>query len=199
MAKVAAVPKADEAAPATPAVKVRSKKLLIIGIALLVVVLLIGGVVGLLMIKKGKAANAEHAEEAEASAPFELGKPPTFVALEPFVVNLAPEEGDRYLQVVLALRVADAKTGEGLAGFMPAIRHEINLVLSSKLPSELATPTGRENLADEIAERANGVLTGSHAKPGATKAGVKTGTRTGAAKAPAGPIEAVLFNSFIIQ
>ncbi|WP_332674687.1 flagellar basal body-associated FliL family protein [Aromatoleum sp.] len=186
MAKAPATPKpeAPEAAPVTPR---RSKKLLIVVVSLVVVVmLLLVGVAGLLMLKKGKSADAEHAEEVETSEPFDLSKPPTFVALEPFVVNLAPEDGERYLQVVLALRVGDPKTGEMLGGFMPAIRHQINLLLAGKLPSELATPAGRETLADEIVERTNGVLGGSRAK-GADP------------KAPAGPIQAVLFNSFIIQ
>ncbi len=186
MAKAPATPK-PEAAEAAPVVPPRSKKLLIIAVALVVVVMLVlAGVAGLLMLKKSKSADDEHAEDVAATQPFDLSKPPTFVSLEPFVVNLAPEDGERYLQVVLALRVADPKTGEMIGGFMPAIRHQINLLLAGKLPSELATPAGRESLADEIVERANGVLGGKRAKDAD-------------AKAPAGPIQAVLFNSFIIQ
>jgi len=177
-----AEPAAAAPAPAPP----RSKKLLLIIVAAIVVVLvLVAGIVGVLLLKKGNAATDEHVEEHAVPA-VDLSKPPTFVTLEPFVVNLSPKEGDRYLQVVLALRVADPKTGESLKGFMPAIRHEINLLLAGKLPSELSTPDGQADLADEIVERTNKVLGAPPPKAGDKKA------------APA-PIEAVMFNSFIIQ
>ena len=186
MAKAPATPKPEAAEPA-PVAPPRSKKLLIIALALVVVVaLLLAGVAGLLMLKKSKTADDEHTDDVAATQTFDLSKPPTFVSLEPFVVNLAPEDGERYLQVVLALRVADSRTGEMIGDFMPAIRHQINLLLAGKLPSELATPAGRETLADEIVERTNGVFGGKRAK-------------NADAKALAGPILAVLFNSFIIQ
>lgn len=183
MAKAPAAPPADEAAP-TPAPK-RRKKLLVVVIALAVVVLLLAaGVVGLLMLKKHDSTGEDHAEDTASAATVDLSKPPTFMTLEPFVVNLSPKEGDRYLQVVLAMRVADAKTGESLKGFMPEIRHEINLLLTGKLPSELATPEGQEELADEIVDRTNRVL------------GAPPPKRH---EPPSGPVKAVLFNSFIIQ
>lgn len=186
MAKAPTPPPAAEA-PAAPAPK-RGKKLLIIILAVvLVLVLLIAGVVTMLLLKKGSGEAAEEAAENKpAATTVDLSKPPIFVALDPFVVNLAPAEGDRYLQVVMALRVPDQKVGDSLKGFMPEIRHQINLLLSSKLPSELATPEGREALANEIVVRINGVLgapAGGKAAPGA----------------PGAPIQAVLFNSFIIQ
>ncbi|NMG45900.1 flagellar basal body protein FliL [Aromatoleum toluvorans] len=175
---------AETAAP----VPKRGKKILMLLIAAaLVVTLLAAAVVGFLLWKKGHA-DAEGSGDTPAATTVDLSKPPTFVPMDPFVVNLAPTEGDRYLQVVMALRVADAKTGENLKAFMPEIRHQINLLLSSKLPSELSTMEGREALAAEILRRTNGVLVPAPAKQG-----------DGKAAAPAGPIQAVLFNSFIIQ
>lgn len=186
MAKAPTPPPAAAEAPA-PAPK-RSKKLLILLIAAVLVVALIAvAVVGLLLVKKSNSA-AEDSDEAPAVAAVDLNKPPTFVPMDPFVVNLAPAEGERYLQVVMALRVSDAKTGENLKAFMPEIRHQINLLLSSKLPSELSTMEGREALAEEIVRRTNRVLGTPPAKTG-----------DGKATLPAGPIQAVLFNSFIIQ
>lgn len=186
MAKAPTPPPAA-AEPPAPAPK-RSKKLLILLIgAVVVVALLAAVVVGLLLMKKSQSADAD-ADEAPAVAAVDLNKPPTFVPMDPFVVNLAPAEGERYLQVVMALRVADAKTGENLKAFMPEIRHQINLLLSSKLPSELSTMEGREALAGEIVVRTNGVLGAPPAKAG-----------DGKSVPPAGPIQAVLFNSFIIQ
>ncbi|AYH43094.1 flagellar basal body-associated FliL family protein [Azoarcus sp. DN11] len=185
MAKAPTPPPA--AAETAALVPKRGKKLLMLLIAaVLVVALLAAAAVGLLLLKKGHA-DAEGGEDAPAAA-VDLSKPPTFVPMDPFVVNLAPAEGERYLQVVMALRVADMKTGENLKAFMPEIRHQINLLLSSKLPSELSTMEGREALAAEIVTRTNSVLGGAPAKQG-----------NGKATAPAGPIQAVLFNSFIIQ
>lgn len=183
-------PAAEAAAPAAAPAPRRGKKLLmLIIIGVVVVALLVAGVVAVLLLKKGshKDEAAEEQKPAAATA-VDLSKPPNFVTLEPFVVNLAPAEGDRYLQVVLALRVDDHKVAESLKAFMPAIRHQINLLLSSKLPSELATPDGRENLASEILARTNTVL----GAPAPAKGQEKSA-------APAGPIQAVMFNSFIIQ
>lgn len=173
----------------------KSKKLLIIILVLLVVVLLAGiGVVTLLLLKKGSGEATATAAAAPAEVPLapgavDLTKPPTFVALDPFVVNLAAGEGDRLLQVVIALRVIDAKTGDGLKGFMPEIRHRINLILRGKLPSELGTPEGQEALAVRIADDINEILgfppNRSATRPIGAVAGV--------------PIQAVLFNSIIIQ
>ena len=186
MAKAPTPPPAA-AEPPAPAPK-RSKKLLILLIAAAVVVALLAAVVvGLLLMKKSQSADAD-ADETPAVVAVDLNKPPTFVPMDPFVVNLAPAEGERYLQVVMALRVADAKTGENLKAFMPEIRHQINLLLSSKLPSELSTMEGREALAEEIVHRTNSVLGAPPAKAG-----------DGKSAPAAGPIQAVLFNSFIIQ
>lgn len=180
MAKLAVAPNLDDTA--APAVRSYGKKLLLILITLMLVIVLLGaGIIGLLLWKKGGTAHGVD----EAVGTFDLAKPPAFVTLDPFVVNLSPEEGERFLQVVLALRVVDAKTGEKLTAFMPEIRHQTNLLLTGKRPSELSTPQGREALAQEIVARTNSVLGGAPAN--------------GSDKGPSGPVQAVLFNSFIIQ
>lgn len=179
MAKAPAPPAADAAAPR----KSGKMKLLII-IAVIVIVLLIAGaaVIGLLLLKKGGGDDAGAAAVAPV-ATMDLTRPPTFAPLDPFVVNLAPGEGERYLQVVLALQVADTKTADNLKGFMPAIRHRINLLLSNRLPSELSSLEGREALAEQMTDEVNQVL----------------GAPPSADGKPSGPVRAVLFNSFIIQ
>lgn len=160
------------------------KLLMIVMIVLLVLVLAVAAVVVLLLLKKGgdEATDAASMDAPVAAAAVDLSRPPSFVALEPFVKNLQPGEGDRYVQAVISLRVPDAKTGDLLKGFTPEIRHTINLVLSNKLPSELLTQDGQEQLAREIAEKVNGVL-GVAADAGPDE----------------GPVRSVLFNSLIIQ
>ena len=115
------------------------------------------------------------------------GAPPVFVTLDPFVVNLAPGEGERYLQTIIVLRLADAKFDPVLKQYLPEVQHRINLLLSSKLPSELVTPQGREQLARELTDEINRVLGYPPPPPGQQALG------------PTGPVQAVLFRSFIIQ
>ena len=176
--------------------KKKGKLGLIIVIVLLVVLILIAvGVGALLLLKGGKDKDAEeHAQQAAPAAAqlqtagtVDLTKPPTFVPLDAFTVNLRRDEGDHYLQVVAVLRVADATMDATLKAFMPEIRHRINLMLSSKLPSELQTSEGREILAATIVDETNAAL------------GFPVQVDARGRTTSAGPIQAALFNSFIIQ
>ena len=54
-------------------------------------------------------AKLKKKKEAEAK-----GLPPVFVELDPFTVNLADKESERYAQIGLTLEIDDAKTGEDL-------------------------------------------------------------------------------------
>ncbi|MCB1939048.1 MAG: flagellar basal body-associated FliL family protein [Rhodocyclaceae bacterium] len=170
----------------------KGKKLLIIILVVVLLLVIAGGAAAFLLLKNKHAdedEGASHAAEAPAKIKVDLSQPPTFVNLEPFTVNLAPAEGDHYLQVMLVLKVVDQQVADQMAAYMPEIRHEINLVLSSRLPSEVATVPGRENLADEIMERTNYVL--GFEKPRDDRRRHDTG--------PWGPVLSVLFNSFIVQ
>ena len=176
--------------------KKKGKLGLIIVIVLLVVLILIAvGVGALLLLKGGKDKDAEeHAQQAAPAAAqlqtagtVDLTKPPTFIPLDAFTVNLRRDEGDHYLQVVAVLRLADATMDPTLKAFMPEIRHRINLLLSSKLPSEIATVEGREALSLAITESINEAL------------GFKPVRDAAGKPVPNGPVQAVLFTSFIIQ
>jgi len=155
------------AAPAAPAEgdapKKGPKKLIII-IAAVVLLLVVGGGGALYMMKK-KAAEAEaaaaadedggeeHAKPAkEAKKPEhkEASGPPSFVPLEPFVVNLADHESERFAQVGITLQVEDAHMAEEMKAYMPAIRNAVLLILSHKSSEELLSPEGKVKLAGEI-------------------------------------------------
>ena len=155
----AAIPGA-EAAAAPPA---RGKKKLIIIVAA-VLLLALAGAGGTLFYMKKKAAEAAAAAEAEAEgeeAPAahsarkegkgEAAHVPTFVPLEPFVVNLADKDADRYAQVGVTLEIDDAKFAEQLKAYMPAIRNGILMVLAHKTSAELLERDGKEKLAREVA------------------------------------------------
>lgn len=190
---MAKAPAKTEEGDETP--KKKGKLGLILIIVLVVIVLVLGALVALLLLKGGK--DKEHEEPAAHAAPaaqqlhttgtVDLTKPPTFIPLDAFTVNLRRDEGDHYLQVVAVMRVADATMDPTLKAFMPEIRHRINLLLSSKLPSEVATIEGREALSLAITESINEAL------------GFKPVRDAAGKPVPNGPVQAVLFTSFIIQ
>jgi flagellar protein FliL len=160
-----------------------SKLMRLLVIGLILAAIGTGVVVWLLLQKKNELGSGEAAaaDEVPAAQAVNLSKPPVFVPLDAFVVNLQPEGGERYLQIVMAVRVDSLRTGDALKNFMPEIRHRVNLRLTGKLPSEINTPAGQATLAQEITADMNSVL-GSPLQGGANA-----------------PVHSVLFNSFIIQ
>lgn len=188
--------KAEEAAPEAAPPK-KGKKMLIV-IVLAVVVALGGGVLAGKLIFGGKKAGAEHGDEAvaeevegkkeEPKYHFDPKKPPVYVNLDAFTVNL---DGDQFLQVVATLQVADEKVAEMLKQYMPQIRHEYLSLMSSKKPADVMTQDGRLDLADEMKEVANEVL-GYEPPP-------KKRTKKNNEPDNGGPIVGVFFTQFIVQ
>lgn len=86
----------------------------------------------------------------QTEAPKEPEKPPVFLNLESFTVNLQPEVGDQYLQVGLVVKAKDNATIETVKLQMPEIRNRVLLLLSSKRASEISTVAGKEKLSAEI-------------------------------------------------
>lgn len=153
---MSAAPAANQAEGNAP--KKGSKKLLII-VAVVVVVLLLAGVGAFLLMKKNMTH--EEGDEGDAAAQVEEAKaptkkkpasdaPPIFVPLDPFIVNLADREAERFAQIGINLQVDDAKVGEDMKLYMPAIRNAILLILSHKTAEELLTAEGKVKLAGEI-------------------------------------------------
>lgn len=162
----AAAPAAPADAAAAPAAGGK-KKLIIIIVAALVLVLGGGGAAFMLLKKppaeegaeeeggghktksKGKA-EADHAQQAPRSKALDPKKPPVFVPLDAFTVNLADKDSDRYAQIGITLELDDPKIGDELKVFMPAIRNNILMVLSHKTAGQLLTREGKEKLAQQV-------------------------------------------------
>ncbi|MBL0727664.1 flagellar basal body-associated protein FliL [Piscinibacter sp. HJYY11] len=156
MSKAAAAT-ADAVAGDAPAPK--GKKKLIIILAAVLVLALGGGGAAMVMMKKKAAAEAEEGEgdgqaAAEAKRKDAAKNPPVFVPLEPFVVNLADKESDRYAQIGVTLEVEDAKFAEEMKAYMPAIRNGILMVLSHKTSGQLLSREGKLALAKDIMREA---------------------------------------------
>ncbi len=220
---------AAAAAPATNGAVVpakKGKKKLIIIVAAVLLLLVIGGGAAVFLLKKKAAAAAAEGEDSTTSASAEhhsdkpdLKHPPTFLPIDPFVVNLADKEADRYAQIGITFEVEDAKFAESMKAFMPAIRNGILMILSHKSSKDLLDRAGKEQLAGEIlreSARTMGIEVGEPAavvekvaetetdKPAAddedTKPNKKKETAK-KAKAPAepNPIKHVHFSNFIVQ
>ena len=80
----------------------------------------------------------EHVQQVETSAA------PVFVPLDPFTVNLADRQADRYAQVGITLEIEDAKTGDEIKAFMPAIRNNVLMAIGDRTAADLL---GREGKA----------------------------------------------------
>jgi len=173
--------------------KKNKRKLVIFATIGIVVLALVAG--GAFMLLGGKKKNTETEGEDVAAAEEAHQKkahdqPPVYLKLETFTTNLAMDEGTpsgtagQYIQVVVELKVEDAPSGETLKQYMPEIRNNILRLLSNRRASQIASTDGKDMLASEIRDSVNGIV-----NPVGKKAG----------KGARGPVESVLFSSFIIQ
>ena len=206
---------AADAAGAVPA-KGGKKKLLVI-VAVAVVVLLLLGAGTVVILKKRAAAHAAAQADddstavsaAKAEKSHESMGPPTYLPLDPFIVNLADRDSERYAQIGITLEIENSVMAEQMRGYMPSIRNAILMVITRKSSKDLLDPHGKEELADEIAREAVRpmgieiaaplpVTSASAASAGAGHEDVVVSTKRHG-PAVKNPIRHVNFSSFIIQ
>ena len=204
--RVADLPAAGDAA--APAAAGKKKKILVIGLAVTLVLAAGGGAAAYFMTQQRAAASDAAAEGDDDAGPAaekrikaSLKTAPTFVALDPFTVNLADRDAERYAQVGISFELANPKDAELLKAYMPAIRNNILLALGAKNSAQLNERDGKLRLADEIRREALRPLGYELAlpAPGASAvAGRRNATQDDGAE-EALPIRAVHFSNFIIQ
>jgi flagellar FliL protein len=189
--------------------------------ALALVLVLGGGAVVWLKQRAAHAAAAAIHDEAaaeHASTPrIDPKNAPIYLPLDPFVVNLADKDSDRYAQIGITLELDNGFSADQIKAYMPAIRNAVLMVLANKSSRDLMNREGKEQLAQEImreAVRPMGIETASP-EP-ITAAPVEVGASAvmavadaASAKPKAGakrrldaqrnPIQHVHFSSFIIQ
>ena len=105
-------------------------------------------------------------------------KPPVFVNLETFTVNLQSEYGDQHLQTNLTLKMEDATAADLIKLHMPEVRNRVLLLLSSKAASQIAAVDGKRKLAAELLAEIRQPLNENR---------------------PELAVQSVLFTSFVIQ
>lgn len=199
---------AAPAAAAAEAPKGGGKKKLIIIIAAVLLLVLVGGGAALMLMKKKPPADGEEEgdapthEAAPAHAPPKPGTPPTYVPLDPFTVNLADKEVDRFAQIGVTLEVGDPKTADQIKAYLPAIRSNVLMVLSYKTSTELLTKEGKEKLAREIMResvRPMGIELEDEEEEPPPEDTPKKKKKKKKKPAVVSPVSNVLFSTFIVQ
>ncbi len=175
-------------------------KLILIGVLVLV---LAGGGGGafLLMSKKKAKGDDEHAEEAAPQQISVPKVPPTFLALDNVVVNLADTGGERMIQLGITLQISDAKVADQVKVYMPRIRNDVIRLVSQRTTGDLLQAEGKEKLAAAILRAVGeplGLVNDDEDTEEEDESPKNKKKKKKAAKAPS-PIQAVLFSSFIIQ
>lgn len=87
-----------------------------------------------------------------------VNKPPVFITMDEFLVNLPGKGGEHYLQTKIVLRTADSTTEKRIIEFLPLVRDRVLTVLSARTVSELATVEGKDAMAKDIALVINAII-----------------------------------------
>jgi flagellar protein FliL len=213
----AAASTAVDAKVAPPA---KSKKKLFIIIAAVAALVLLGGGGAVVMMKK-KAAELAEAEADEdghttqtSAAKHDPKAVPVFAPLDPFTVNLADRNAERFAQIGVTLELNDAKVADQIKNYMPAIRNNILMAIADRTAAELLERDGKSALAERIKREASRALGAdvpddkdaasdsqddddSHSKAKAKSSDKKLKKKKKAAEPL--PIKAVHFSNFIVQ
>lgn len=111
--------------------------------------------------------STQNHEDAGKVVQAEPAKPPKFLPLDPFTVNLQLEDTPQFLQVGLTLKVADTAAIDALKLYMPEVRDRILRLLSSQKASTLLTLEGKRKLATDIVASINAIVAPPPAQPDA--------------------------------
>lgn len=159
-----------------------SKKTMIMGGGALLLVLAIAG--GWMMMSGKKSSTGaeessghggEHGETKTAGEPIYKGLDPAFV------VNLADDDGSRYLQVEVQVMSKDQGAIDAVELHMPVIRNQLLLLFSNRKMDELRSREARETLQKQALIEVQKILKDMAGKTGKNS------------------IEALYFTSFVTQ
>lgn len=149
MAKEQEEKKTQEVEEAKPKSKGALVKWIIIGVAALV--LIVAGAAAVLYFTKGSSKKEAAVKEAPVTAVW---------SMEPFIVNLVDNNGERYLKVAIELEISDKSIVPELNKLKPKLRDNVLDLLTAKSYKDLVDMVGKQRLRDEIMMRLNSFLTG---------------------------------------
>ncbi|MEO5843406.1 MAG: flagellar basal body-associated FliL family protein [Caldimonas sp.] len=189
------------------------KKRFLIGAAVLLLVLALG-IVAVMFLKQraahaAAAADDESYPERAATARAGPRSAPTYLPLDPFVVNLTDREADRYAQIGITLELDSDVSVDQIKAYMPSIRNSILMILAHKSSRELLSREGKEQLASDVMRGAVRPMGIELALPEPITAAPPDGATSAVAAAARlvrprdetqrNPIRHVHFSSFLIQ
>ncbi len=140
---------------------------IVVLIALMALVLGIGGGVALTKLSGSKSVAEQSAGGIPSGAETHAAAKPSSASnrapgviydLDPFIVNLADSPESRYLKLTLKLELDRPGIAEDLTPRLPLVRDAILTLLSSKEAAGLKTAREKLQLHEEIAQRINSVL-----------------------------------------
>ena len=140
----------DTAGPRTRA-KNLAGRILVPALALLV---LAGGSVAWIFGPFGAGTSAE----AKGDARELRSDAGALLALDPFVVNLADEDGSRYLKATIQLEFVGTRVPNEMNARLPQIRDLLLTLFSSKLFADVRATEGKADLREDILNRVNQAL-----------------------------------------
>lgn len=126
-------------------------KWIIIGLVVLVI-LVVGIVGGVLYLTKAADVGKQPVQQQRPL----VG---SMWAMEPYIVNLMDNNGDRYLKAVIQLELSDPTAVPELEQLKPKLRDNVLDLLSAKSYKDLMEMGGKDRLREEIAMRLNSFLT----------------------------------------
>jgi flagellar FliL protein len=146
-----------EGAAAAPAKGGSKLKLVLVPVVLLAAA---GGayVAGVLPIGGNADEKAEHAEGADGAHAKQgkvAKKPGAFRAMDPFIANLADEDGDRYIKTTIQVEFLEAEIPDAFEQRLPQIRDLILTLLTNRTFEDIRTPDGKERLREDVIDRIN--------------------------------------------
>ena len=160
----------------------------------------------LLVLVGGGAAGFYFMQPAHSEAGATVPKPPVFVPLEAFTVNLISDSAQmQFMQAAITLKLTEKGTAYLIKDRLPEVRDRVLIVLSAKRGSEILSVAGKQKLATEIADAVKKVIAPPPAARSSTEtAAVAEPVETAAMQpandaAPTKPSVEVLFTSFIVQ
>ncbi|MEN0038862.1 MAG: flagellar basal body-associated FliL family protein [Cellvibrio sp.] len=186
---MAAAPKAKNDAGSAEAAPKKKKLFLMIGIAVALIAISVGGTVVALKVlspapEAGKAGETkEHAKEDLAPAIYYEMKPN-------FTINFNVNGRQRYLQAAITLMYRDPLLENLLKLHMPAIRNGLVMLLSGKNFEELQTPEGKDKLREEALQIIRDYVKKEQEALGAAGKSEETSSAN---------VEQVLFTNFVMQ
>ena len=188
------------------------KKKLIVLLAVVLLLVLAGGGAAVYVLKQRAHAEQDADDDADGAHPKAAARRdpkavPVYLALDSFTVNLADREAERYAQIGVTLEIEDAKTGDQIKTYMPAIRNNILMAIADRTAADLLGRDGKTRLAQRIARETSRALGYAvEDEPGDEAATAEDDHAP--AKKPAKkrkksseplPVKAVHFSNFIIQ